>query len=122
MLGTIEERVAYLEGKTEEHSKAWVDIKDMIIHLEGRINAFDAKIDRHREELSGRIDALDQKFSGRIDSINGRIDALDAKIDRHREELSLNIRTLDQKFTKYFLWMIGIQVSIFLAIIATLLR
>ncbi|MEW6067292.1 MAG: hypothetical protein AB1610_03225 [Nitrospirota bacterium] len=94
---TIEERVAYLEGKVEEHSKAWVDLKDMIIHLEGRINALDAKVDR-------------------------RIDALDAKVDRHREELSGSIRALDQKFSRYFLWIIGIQASIFLAIIATFLR
>jgi uncharacterized coiled-coil protein SlyX len=90
MPGTIEERVAYLEGKVEEHSKAWEDLKDMIIHL-------DQKVDR-------------------------RIDALDAKVDRHREELSNRINALDQKFSRYFLWIIGIQVSIFLAIIATLLK
>jgi chromosome segregation ATPase len=96
MQGTIEERVSYLEGKVEEHSKAWSDLKDMIIHLEGRINALDAKVDRHREELSARIDALDQRLSNRLES-------------------------LDQKFSRYFLWIIGIQVSIFLAIIATLL-
>jgi uncharacterized coiled-coil protein SlyX len=87
---TIEERVAYLEGKVEEHSKAWDDLKDMITHL-------DQKVDR-------------------------RVDALDAKIDRHREELSNRIDALDQKFSRYFLWIIGIQVSIFLAIIATLLK
>lgn len=79
MVATLEERVAYLEGKVEEHSKGLEDLKHLISNL-------DQKVDRFREELSSRIDALDQKFS------------------------------------RYFLWLIGIQITILLAIIATLLR
>ena len=94
---TLEERVAYLEGKVEEHSRAWEDLKDMIVHLEGRINALDEKMDR-------------------------RIDALDQKIDRFRDELSKRIDVLDQKFSRSFLWLIGIQVTILLAIITAFLR
>jgi prefoldin subunit 5 len=108
---TLEERVAYLEGKIEEHSRAWEDLKEMIIHLDGRINALD-----------GRINALDQK-------VDRRIDALDVKVERFREEISRRIDSLDhridsldQKFSRYFLWIIGIQMSIFLAIIASFLR
>ena len=86
MLSTLEERVAYLEGKVEEHSRAWEDLKDLIIHLEGRINSLEEKIDR-------RIDSLDQR-----------------------------INFIDQKFSRYFLWIIGIQVSIFLSIIAIILK
>ncbi len=97
MRATLEERVAYLEGKVEEHSKAWEDLKDMIIHL-------DQKVDRFRDELSSRINALDQK------------------VDRFRDELSSRIDALDQKFSRYFLWIIGIQITIFLAIIATFLK
>ena len=98
---TLEERLAYLEGRVEEHSKAWEDIKDMIVNLDQkvdrRIDALDQKVDRFRDELSSRIDSLDQRFASRLDA-------------------------LDQKFSRYFLWIIGIQVTIFLSIIATLLR
>ena len=90
MVATLEERVAYLEGKVEEHSKGLEDLKHLIINL-------DQKVDR-------------------------RIDALDQKVDRFREELSSRIDALDQKFSRYFLWLIGIQITILLAIIATLLR
>ena len=83
MPGTLEERVAYIEGRVEEHSKAWEDLKDMIINLDHKVDT--------------RIDSLDQRFSSRMDS-------------------------LDQKFSRYFLWIIGIQVTIFLSIIVTLLR
>jgi predicted nucleic acid-binding Zn-ribbon protein len=101
---TLEERVAYLEGKVEEHSKAWEDLKDMIINLEGRINALDQKVDR-------RLDALDVKVERFREELSRRIDSLDHRID-----------SLDQKFSRYFLWIIGIQMSIFLAIIASFLR
>ena len=60
---TIEERVAYLEGKIEEHSHGFGEIRDLIIHLNARVDALDQKVDRFREELSTRIDALDAKFS-----------------------------------------------------------
>ncbi len=83
MPGTLEERVAYIEGRVEEHSKAWEDLKDMIINLDHKVDT--------------KIDSLDQRFSSRMDS-------------------------LDQKFSRYFLWIIGIQVTIFLSIIVTLLR
>ena len=90
MVATLEERVAYLERKVEEHSRGLEDLKHLIINL-------------------------DQK-------VNRRIDALDQKVDRFREELSSRIDALDQKFSRYFLWLIGIQITILLAIIATLLR
>ncbi len=93
MLTTLEERVAYLEGKVEEHSKVWEDLKDLIIHLEGRINSLEEKIDRRINSLDQHINSLDQR-----------------------------INSLGQKFSRYFLWIIGIQVSIFLSIIAIILK
>ncbi len=125
MLTTLEERVAYLEGKLEEHSGAWEDLKDMIIHLENRINALDQKIDRRVDSLYNRINALDQKIDRRVDSLDNRIDSLDNRInafDSRINALDNRIGGLDQKISKYFIWMIGIQVTIFLSIIATLLR
>lgn len=82
---TIEERVAYIEGKVEEHSRGFGELRDLIIHLNSRVDALDQKVDRFREELSSRIDALDAKFS------------------------------------RYFLWTIGIQITVLLAVIGALL-
>ncbi len=53
--------------------------------------------------------------------LSSRIDALDQKVDRFREELSHRIDALDQKFSRYFLWTIGIQITILLAVIGALL-
>ena len=122
----LEERVAYLEGRVEEHSKAWEDLKDMIINLDQKVDGFrgelssrigslDQKVDRFRGELSSRIESLDQKVDRFRDELSSRIDALD-------QRFSSRIDSLDQKFSRYFLWIIGIQVTIFLSIIAILLK
>ncbi len=69
----------------EEHSRGFGGIRELVIHV-------DQKVDRFREELSGRIDAT-----------NSRIDAL------------------DEKFSGYFLWTIGIHITVLLAVIGALL-
>jgi uncharacterized coiled-coil protein SlyX len=89
MPGTLEERVAYLEGKVEEHSRGFGELREMVIHL-------DQKVDRFREELAGRIEALDQRLSGRIEA-------------------------LDHKLSTQFTWLVGIQVAVLLAVVGALI-
>jgi tetrahydromethanopterin S-methyltransferase subunit G len=104
---TLEVQVAYLRGKVEEHSQGYADIREAIQRLSGRIDALD-------QRLSGRIDALDQRLSGRID-------ALDEKVDRFRDELSGRIDALDQKVSRQFLWLMGVQVTVLLAVVGALI-
>jgi predicted nucleic acid-binding Zn-ribbon protein len=93
MPATLEERVAYLEGKVEEHSKVWSDLKDMMVNHDSKMIAFEQRIDRRFEAIDRRFEAIDRRFEA-----------------------------IDQKFSKYFLWIIGIQVSVLLAVIASMLR
>lgn len=60
---TVEERVAYLEGKVEEHSRGYAEIRDGLQHLDQRLTFLEQKIDRFRDELAARIEVLDQKVS-----------------------------------------------------------
>jgi uncharacterized coiled-coil protein SlyX len=59
--GTLEERVAYLEGKVEEHSRGYADIRDAIHQLAERVTFLDQKVDRFQEALAARIDAPDRR-------------------------------------------------------------
>jgi uncharacterized coiled-coil protein SlyX len=86
---TLEERVVYLEGKVEEHSRGYADIRE-------RLTFLDQKVDRFREELAARIDALDQRLSGRIDA-------------------------LDQKVSRQFIWLVGIQITVLVAVVGALI-
>jgi hypothetical protein len=93
MPGTIEERVAYLEGKVEEHSRGYTDIREGLQHLDQRFVV------------------MEQRFT-----------FLDQKVDRFREELAGRIEALDQRVAKQFIWLMGIQVAVLLAVIGALLK
>ncbi len=121
MPATLEERVAYLEGKVEEHSKVWSDLKDMMVNHDSKMIAFEQRIDKRFEAIDRRFEVIDRRF----EAIDRRFEVIDRRfevIDRRFEAIERRIDTLDQKFSKYFLWIIGIQVSVLLAIIATMLR
>ena len=94
---TVEERLAYLEGRVEEHGRGMAGLGDAVIQFTHRMDGLDLKIDRFREELAGRIDAAEQKLAGRIDG-------------------------LDQKLSRHFLWLVGMQVTVLLAVVGALLR
>lgn len=127
---TLEERVAYLEGKVEEHSKGLEDIKDLIIGLDQKLDRrmdaidqkFDSRTDALDQKFEGRTDALDQKFDNRIDVLGQKIDSRGDSLDQRVNRFDQRIDHLDQKLSKYFLWIIGIQTTIFISIIATLLK
>ena len=138
---TADERIAYLEGRFEEHSGSITmlradfaalrsDVQDVQRHVEtldqrlnGRIDAFDTKlngrIDTVEGKLSGRIDAVEGKLSGRIDAVEGK---LGGRIDAVEAKLSAKIDALDTKMSRQFTWTVGIQVAMLIAIIGALLR
>jgi chaperonin cofactor prefoldin len=93
----LEERVAYLEGKVEEHSYAWQDLRERIGHLEQTVNE--------------RLFSLEQRIDKRFEAIDRRFEAIDRRFE-----------AMEQRFSKYFLWIIGIQVSVLLAVVASLLK
>lgn len=68
-MATVEERLAYLEGKVDEQSRGTGELREAIRHL-------DQKVDGLHQELSDRIDALDQK----VDRFR---EALDQKLTRY---------------------------------------
>jgi uncharacterized protein Yka (UPF0111/DUF47 family) len=52
LMGTLQERVSYLEGKVE-------DIRDLLTELNRRVDRIEQRIDR----VEHRIDGLDDKMS-----------------------------------------------------------
>ncbi len=108
---SLEERVAYLEGKVEEHSRGFEDLRASIGRVDAHVLALDGKVDRFRDELGSRIDDLRKDHGGRMDGLGSRIDALDQKVDRFRDEL-------DRKMS----WLVGIQVAVLIAVIGSLIR
>jgi len=64
VMPSLEERVAYLEGRFSEHMQTVVALRDDSGLL--------------RTDMNRRFEQIDQRF----DRIDGRIESLDAKVDR----------------------------------------
>jgi hypothetical protein len=54
-VATLEERVAFLEGKMQEHSKATDGVRDAVVQLEARMNDRFEAIDRRFETLDDKM-------------------------------------------------------------------
>ena len=106
-MATAEERLAALETRVDEHSRGLAEVRAAIVNLEQRIDRrFDA-VDRRFEALDRRFEALDRRFEG----IDARLAGMDGRLSG-----------LDDKFSRYFVWMLGAQVSTLAAIVAVLAR
>jgi chromosome segregation ATPase len=124
-MATVEERLAFVEGRVQELSGGYVQLREDIRGLQARVEALDqrlsTRIDALDQRLSSRIDALDQKvdryreelaaqFAALDQRLSSRMDALDQKVDRYREELAAQIRALDAKLSAWLRWLVGILV------------
>jgi hypothetical protein len=86
------ERVAYLEGRVEEHSKSVDGVREALVSLEARVDA--------------RFEAVDRRF----ETVDRRFDGVERRID-----------ALGQKMGRQFVWTVGVQVTLFVGLLAALL-
>lgn len=102
-MATLDERMAFLEGTVTEHSRTLDGLREAIVGFEGRV-------DRRFESLDRRFESLDRRF----ESLERRVDGLDQKLDQRTA-------ALDDKISRQFTWIVGIQVTTLVAIVASLL-
>lgn len=101
-MANVEERLAYLEGRVAEHPRAMNDMREMIVHLDQRIDRLDQRMDR----LDERIVHLEERIDRRFEGVDQRLDQMDRRLSG-----------LDEKMTRYFVWGVGIMVSALAAIV-----
>ena len=91
----------------DEHSRGLAEVRTAIVNLEQRMDRrFDA-VDRRFDLMEKRFEAIDRRFEG----IDARLAGMDGRLSG-----------LDDKFSRYFVWMLGAQVSTLAAIVAVLAR
>src|SRR5437764_8263760 len=88
---TLEERVAYLEGRGEEHAAAITEVRLDVRELRTDVRDL-------RGEMNRRFDLMDAKFEARFDQ-------MDAKFNARFEQMDATFDRMDTKFV----WMIGFQ-------------
>ena len=101
----------------EEHTRGFGELRDIAFQT-------DTKVDRFRQSLATRIDALDQKLDRFREELTGRIDALDRKLDRRLDALGHKVDrlfgALDQKMSRQFVWILAVQVTVLIAVVGAL--
>ena len=85
-MASVDERVAYLEGRVEDHSHMVNGIRQSLVSLEARMDRRFEQIDRRFEQIEKRFETIDQRFEA-----------------------------LDSKMSRQFVWLVGIQVSTLVA-------
>ena len=66
--------------------------------------------------MEARVDGFDKRFDAlerRFDTVEQRFQSLELRLDR-------GLETLDAKLSRYFVWLIGIQISVLLAVVLAL--
>lgn len=99
VMPSLEERVAYLEGRFGEHTQVAAGLREDFGGIRGEMGRMFDQVDKRFEQVDKRFDVMD----GRFDRMDGRLESMDAKIDRH------------------FTWLVGIQMAGFLAVFGALL-
>jgi hypothetical protein len=85
-MATVEERLAYLEGRVEDHSQMVNGIRETLASLEARMDRRFEQIDRRFEQIDHRFNAIDLRFDA-----------------------------LDNKMSRQFVWLVGVLVTVALA-------
>jgi len=99
---TIEERVAYVEGRLAEQSEMFVDLRTGL------------------SNLAGRVDQLEQSMNRRFDQVDARFVQMDARL----VQMDARLVQIDDRFVQidtHFRWMVGIQITTAVTVIAALI-
>ena len=106
---SIEERVAYLEGRTGEYTGEFSQISLQVAAIEHRLTRVDAGL----ETLRAAVYEIDTR---------ARMDRLEAKFDRLEEKLDRLFSQLQAQMGRQFTLLMGLQVATLIAFIGTLAR
>src|SRR5438034_8805161 len=101
-MATLEERVAYLEGKVEE----FIGLREALAHFEQRVDRRFDGFDRRFESIDRRFESIDRRF----ESIDRRFESVDRRFD-----------ALDDKLSRHFQWLLGLEITTLVAVIGALL-
>ena len=90
---TLEERVAFLEGRVEEHARNVDGIREALGSLEGRM-------DRRFEQVDVRITALEDKMDRRFEGVDRRFESIEARFTALEEKLDRRFGVIEEQISR----------------------
>lgn len=123
---TIEERVAYLEGRMQDHSALWTELRNGVNDLradtnrrfeEVRLELADVRADMNRRFDEVRVEIADvrtdmnRQFGGVRTEFSGLRADLDRRFDEARAEARSDNHRLEDKVDRHFVWLTGMLLT-----------
>jgi tetrahydromethanopterin S-methyltransferase subunit G len=115
---TVEERLSSLERQVDGIG----DLKSMIGDFRSNM---DRRFDDTRSDMDRRFEEARSDMIRRFDQVDRRFEQVDyrfAGVDRRLDQIDRRLDTLDQRMERHFMWMVGIQFSVLIAVIVALIR
>ena len=103
---SLDERVAYLEGRLEEHDSTVSSLRGDVRNGFDRVDERFQRVDDRFQQVDDRFQRIDERF----DRVDERFDRADRRLDR-----------LDDKLSRHFTWLVGIHVAVLIAVLGALL-
>lgn len=108
---TIEERVAYLEGRMQDHSALWTELRNGVSDLRADTNRrFDevrVEFSDFRTDVNRRFEEVRLEIADVRSDMNRRFGEVRAEIGQMRVEL----HRLDDKVDRHFVWLAGTLIT-----------
>lgn len=131
---SLEERVAYLEWKMEDHAAQTADLRTGVREFRSEMGRRFEDVDRQftelRDEMGRRFEDVGRQFTelrnetGRqFEHVEARFQHVDARfiqIDNRFGQVDARFAALDEKIDRHFTWLVGIQVAVLLAVVGAL--
>ena len=123
---TIEERVAYLEGRMQDHTRLWTDLRDGVTDLRTDVNRrfdeirtefgeFRADVNRRFDDVRAEFGDMRTDMDRRFNEVRREVGDLRVEMDRRfedaRAETRGDIRRLEDKVDRHFVWLTGMIVT-----------
>jgi hypothetical protein len=125
---SLEERVAYLEGRMQDHAAIVIDLRSGLRELRGEMSRQFVDL---REDMNKRFDDVDRRFADMHNAMDRRFTDVHTDMDRrftvvHTDmdqrfvDMRSEIVRLDDKVDRHFTWLVGIQVGSLVALVGAI--
>jgi DNA anti-recombination protein RmuC len=103
---TVEERVAYLEGKVEEHAIMVNDLRQTIVAFQNDVNR--------------RFEQVEQRFVHLEERMDRRFEQMDLRLTEGFNRADARFEAMDAKMSRHFVWLAGMLLTTLIAMLGTL--
>jgi len=112
---TVEERISSLEAKVD----AIADLRNAIGELGTDLRSVVGEL---RTDMNRRFEELRTDMNRQFGEVRADMNRRFSDVDRRFERMDRRTEILDQRMERHFMWMVGIQFTVLIAVIVALIQ